>query len=62
MVAEGTVRLLHIENDKYAGRILADIVTDGGIELREAMLESGLARPYDGGSRDPWCGIASLGG
>lgn len=62
IVAAGTVRLRRVENDKYAGRILADIVTDDGTDLREAMLASGLARPYDGGGRDPWCGVASLGG
>ena len=62
MVSTGKVRLRRIENDKYAGRVLADVVTDDGTDLREAMLASGLARPYDGGGRDPWCGVASLGG
>lgn len=62
MTALGRVRLMRIEHDKYAGRVLADIVTDDGVDLRAAMLESGLVRPYDGGSRDPWCGVASLGG
>jgi micrococcal nuclease len=62
LVAEGNVRLRQIENDKYAGRVLADIATEDGTDLREAMLGSGHARPYDGGSRDPWCGVASLGG
>jgi endonuclease YncB( thermonuclease family) len=62
VVAAGKVRMRRIENDKYAGRVLADIVTDDGADLRQAMLESGLARPYDGGGRDPWCGVASLGG
>ncbi len=62
VVAAGKVRLRRIENDKYAGRVLADIVTEDGADLGEAMLESGLARPYDGGGRDPWCGVASLGG
>jgi endonuclease YncB( thermonuclease family) len=62
LVGEGGVQLRRIENDKYAGRVVADVVTDGGTELGPAMIGSGLARPYDGGSRDPWCGIASLGG
>jgi micrococcal nuclease len=62
VVATGKLRMRQIENDKYAGRVVADIVTDDGADLREAMLESGLARPYDGGGRDPWCGVASLGG
>ncbi len=58
----GKVRLTRIENDKYAGRVLADVTTDEGTDLGAAMLGSGLVRPYDGGSRDPWCGVASLGG
>jgi endonuclease YncB( thermonuclease family) len=62
VVAAGKIRMGRIEHDKYAGRVLADIVTDNGADLRQAMLESGLARPYDGGGRDPWCGVASLGG
>ena len=52
VVGAGKVRLRQIENDKYAGRVLADVVTDDGTDLKEAMLESGLARPYDGGGRD----------
>ena len=62
LVGGAGVQLRRIENDKYAGRVVADVVTDDGTELGPAMLASGLARPYDGGSRDPWCGVASLGG
>ena len=61
LAAGRTVRLRQIENDKYAGRVLADIVTDDGTDLAAAMLESGLARPYDGGGRAPWCDVARLG-
>jgi endonuclease YncB( thermonuclease family) len=56
-----TVQLTNIENDKYAGRILADVGTDDGADLGAVMLGSGLVRPYDGGERAPWCGVASLG-
>lgn len=62
LAAGKTVRLRRVENDKYAGRVLADIVTDDGTDLRAAMLESGLARPYDGGTRAPWCDVARLAG
>jgi endonuclease YncB( thermonuclease family) len=62
VTATGRVRLTRIEHDKYAGRVLADVITDDGIDLGTAMIESGLARAYDGGGRMPWCGIASLGG
>jgi len=62
IVGDRGVQLRRIENDKYAGRVVADVVTNDGTELGPAMIESGLARTYDGGSRDPWCGVASLGG
>jgi endonuclease YncB( thermonuclease family) len=59
VTATGTVRLTNIENDKYGGRVLADVLTDDGVALGTVMLKSGLVRAYDGGSRAPWCGVAS---
>ena len=56
------VRLTNIEGDKYYGRVEADVTTvPDGLNLADAMLTSGLARPYDGGKRGQWCGLASLG-
>lgn len=56
------VRLTDVGGDKYYGRVEADAATmPGGQDLGEAMLASGLARPYDGGKRGGWCGFASLG-
>ena len=60
LATDGRVRLAGIENDKYAGRVLADVATENGVDLGAAMLESGLARPYDGGARAPWCDVATL--
>jgi micrococcal nuclease len=55
------VRLTNIEGDKYYGRVEADVTTvPDGLNLSDAMLTSGLARPYDGGKRGDWCGLASL--
>ena len=55
------VRLTNIEGDKYFGRVEADVATvPDGLSLSDAMLASGLARPYDGGKRGDWCGLASL--
>jgi endonuclease YncB( thermonuclease family) len=45
------LRLARIEDDKYGGRVLADV-----------MLASGLVRPYQGGTREMWCGVAGAGG
>ena len=59
--ATAQVRLTNIEGDKYYGRVEADVATvPGGLSLAQAMLASGLARPYDGGKRGDWCGLASL--
>ena len=55
------VTLRNISGDKYFGRIEADVTTlPYGLDLSAAMLASGLARPYDGGKRGDWCGVASL--
>lgn len=52
------LRLTNIENDKYAGRVLADIETADGIDVGAHMLATGLARVYDGGGRGGWCALA----
>ena len=57
------VTLRNITGDKYFGRVEADVTTvPDGLDLAKAMLASGLARPYDGGTRGDWCDLASLGG
>lgn len=40
--------------DKYGGRILGDLLLDGK-SLRDLLIASGYARPYDGGKKDSWC-------
>jgi micrococcal nuclease len=55
------VVLRNVEGDKYFGRVDADVTTSpDGLDLGEAMLRSGLARPYAGEKRGDWCGVASL--
>jgi endonuclease YncB( thermonuclease family) len=56
------VILRNVEGDKYYGRVEADVTTlPDELDLSQAMLASGLARPYDGGKRGDWCDLASLG-
>src|SRR6185295_14017483 len=57
-----SVRLTNVEEDKYGGRVIADVTTEAGVEIAPAMLASGLVRPYDGTARGSWCDIAGLGG
>lgn len=55
LVGPGPVVLSRIAGDKYFGRVLADVTSDDGVSLAEAMLHSGLARAYDGRARRAWC-------
>lgn len=50
----GMVTLENVEQDKYGGRVVADILLDGLPAANELMLHE-LARPYDGGTRLGWC-------
>jgi endonuclease YncB( thermonuclease family) len=62
-VGAGPLLLLDISDDKYFGRVVADVATADGAELGSAMLQSGLVRAYDGGTRASWCPeVASAGG
>ena len=49
-----TITLTNVEADKYGGRVLADVRSDG-IQVGVLLIEAGLARPYAGGRRQPWC-------
>jgi endonuclease YncB( thermonuclease family) len=51
------VWLRDIHYGKYAGRIVARVELDGGEDLGQALLAAGLAQPYDGGRRQPWCEV-----
>lgn len=40
--------------DKYGGRILGDVLLDGK-SLKNMLIDSGYAKPYDGGKKTSWC-------
>jgi endonuclease YncB( thermonuclease family) len=48
------VKLSHVVYDKYGGRVRAS-VADGQGDIAQALLTEGLARPYGGERRQPWC-------
>lgn len=52
-VARGPVAVTLTDRDKY-GRALGRVHRDGA-DLAETLMAAGLARPYDGGRRRPWC-------
>ena len=54
-LGNGPLKLTAIEDDKYFGRVVADVLNEAGVAIAAAMLATGLVRPYDGGTRQPWC-------
>ncbi|MCG5241989.1 thermonuclease family protein [Azospirillum doebereinerae] len=55
LVGAGLVHLLDVQPDKYGGRVRARIRVAGGGDLTEALLRTGLVRPYHGERRRSWC-------
>lgn len=49
------VDLQNIQDDKYLGRIDANVVLPDGRDVGEILIQEGLARPYSGGRRLGWC-------
>ena len=40
--------------DKYGGRLLSNVYLDGEL-YSQMLIDAGLARPYDGGTKESWC-------
>lgn len=56
MMFEGKDVLLVLpKEDKYGGRVVAKVVSKDGTDWRETLIVSGLAKPYDGGTKESWC-------
>lgn len=53
---EGNVGIARIGQDKYGGRVDADVSTAKTPDVSAALLERGFARRYGGGRRESWCG------
>ena len=49
-----SVKLTRIVYDKYGGRVRAGVADSRG-DIGEALLSAGMARPYHGERRAPWC-------
>ncbi|HEB79573.1 MAG TPA: hypothetical protein ENI79_03745 [Rhodospirillales bacterium] len=54
-LATPQVRLTDVRLGKYAGRVVARVLTMTGEDVSAVMLSKGLARAYDGGKREGWC-------
>jgi endonuclease YncB( thermonuclease family) len=55
-IAGHDVRLTRVRHDKYGGRVIARVLDGDGRDVGLTLVEAGLARAYDGGAREPWCG------
>jgi len=50
----GNITVTDIKNGKFAGRVLGNIHVNGR-SLGQALIFAGLAKPYSGEKRVPWC-------
>tara|TARA_R100000664_G_scaffold12372_1_gene19880 strand:+ start:2517 stop:2930 length:414 start_codon:yes stop_codon:yes gene_type:complete len=50
-----SVYLRNIKRGKYAGRVISQVISKGGIDIGKDMIRTGHARPYSGGKRGSWC-------
>jgi micrococcal nuclease len=60
LLTDAQVALYDIQHDKYGGRVRARVVTRSGEDIGQMLAKSGLARPYKGEARQPWCSLAQL--
>jgi endonuclease YncB( thermonuclease family) len=56
MLRQGSVTITNVQQDKYGGRVDADVATAGTPSVADALIARGLARPYEGGRKADWCG------
>ena len=56
ILKEGAVGITRVSQDKYGGRVDANVSTARTRDVSAAMLDGGFARRYSGGRRESWCG------
>lgn len=61
LTTSGEVTLTEVETDKFGGRVLARVFGSDGLEIGPKLIIAGLARAYDGGTRQPWCPLSKWG-
>ena len=50
-----TVEIKNVKNDKYAGRIDANVFDSNGRDVGAVLVKEKFGRPYSGGKRLSWC-------
>ena len=54
IIHEQIVTLKIIDWDKYGGRLLGNVYTNINNNISNLLINLGYARPYDGGTKQPW--------
>lgn len=49
------IDLKNIKDDKYLGRIDANVILSDGRDVGEVLIKENLGRAYSGGRRHSWC-------
>lgn len=49
------VELSNVKDDKYLGRIDANVKNANGADVGEILIREKFGRKYSGGKRKPWC-------
>jgi len=52
-----TIEIKNIKNDKYPGRIDANVYDAANRDVGLVLVNENVGRPYSGGKRQPWCNI-----
>jgi len=50
-----TIEINNIKNDKYQGRIDANVYDSFGRDVGKILVKEKVGREYNGGKRQPWC-------
>ena len=54
LVGNKELLLSEVKNDKYGGRIVANVKV-GGVDIAQELLKKGFARVYNGEKKKSWC-------
>ena len=54
LIGNKELLLSQVQNDKYGGRIVANVKV-GGVDIAQELLKKGFARVYNGEKKKSWC-------
>lgn len=54
LIEDKEVLLYNLQYEKFGGRMLGDVKTLDGTDVAQNLISKGLARAYDGGTKEDW--------